>query len=142
MENPELVEMTYTYFKNPDGSITEVVKIAGQEVRRGPSPVVFFDGPDRPPWWKEEEDASDCSSDEDSNSMNSISNYSRRIGDTFPNLPSATSTFLLGMFCMFAMRIPNSFSSQRTKSCRSPRRYGRWWVRESRRGGYEQVTGG
>ena len=54
MEN-DLVEMTYTYFKNPDGSITEVVKIAGQEVRRGPSPVVFIDFDTNWPWKKEAE---------------------------------------------------------------------------------------
>lgn len=50
----QTVEMTFTYFKEADGSVTEVVKIAGKEIRRGPSPVFFIDTSASLPWEKEE----------------------------------------------------------------------------------------
>ena len=64
MENSDLVEMTFTYTRHSNGSITEVVKIAGQEARRGPSPVVFLELPDLPPWEKEAVNVGNRKSDE------------------------------------------------------------------------------
>ena len=62
MENPDLVEMTITYTKHPDGSVTKVRKVLGQEIYRGPSPCVFI--PANWPW--EAEDAGNRKSDEGS----------------------------------------------------------------------------
>ena len=50
MENPDLVEMTVTYTKHPDGSITEVRKIGDQVIYSGPSPIVFVDVFKAFPW--------------------------------------------------------------------------------------------